>query len=448
MRQFLVAAAPPGAVLEIDGPDYHYLARVLRLGRGAVIAVTDAAGRRARATVTEVGAGTLRLLVDAGRPAAAQPSATDQGQAVPGVGRGRAGAAAGAGANTVRRREVGPRVEAAIPANDGRRAQATGRAPTTPASATDKGRGATGDDAGRRCDMTPGGSTASVGEAAPGGGDAPAGSARSGGGDATFVGEAAVPGGGRQNAPAAATGPPADAGPAGEPAAPAAPGLVTLVQALPRGALMDRVVRQATELGVARIVPVVAERTQGRADRAAQARRAERWQRIARQAAQQSGSAAPVIEPPVPLRSFLERAPAGGLRLLFHPGAALLRAGVAPGAPAAPGSPAPRDRSADRAPATAPAAAPDQVPAAPPAAQADPRRAAPAGSPAGVEAAPPWAACCAVGPEGGFSPAEETLFDDHGFHPVGLAGGLLRVDTAVVAAVTATRQYLASLAAP
>ena len=307
MRQFLVAAVRPGAVIAMDGPDHHYLVRVLRLRPGAVIAVADAAGHRARATVTEVAGGTVRLLVDAD-----------------------------------------------------------------------------------------------------------------------------------------------DAALAGAPAPRAAPGAVTLLQALPRGALMDRVVRQATELGAARIVPVVAERTQGRADPAAQARRRERWQRIARQAAQQSGSAPPVIEPPAPLRRCLERAPAGGLGLLFQPGAAPLRGGVAPGTPAAPGSPAARAGGAGRAArGAAPAAAPDRVRAAPrPAARAEPRPAAQATAPAGVQGGPPAAVWCAVGPEGGFSPAEQALFGDHGFHPVGLPGGVLRVDTAVVAALTATRQYLASLTGP
>ena len=173
-----------------------------------------------------------------------------------------------------------------------------------------------------------------------------------------------------------------------------APGALTLIQALPKGALMDRIVRQATELGVTRIVPVVAERTQGRAGAAAQARRRERWQRIARQAAQQSGAGPPVIEQPVPLRSYLEELPAGGLNLLFHPGADPLPAAIA-------------------------------------------------------RAAPPLALRCAVGPEGGFSPAEAALFGVHGFRAVGLPTGLLRVDTAAVAALVTGAQLLLSLhAAP
>ncbi|MDE0024467.1 MAG: RsmE family RNA methyltransferase, partial [Spirochaetaceae bacterium] len=73
--------------------------------------------------------------------------------------------------------------------------------------------------------------------------------------------------------------------------------------------------------------------------------------------------------------------------------------------------------------------------------------AAPAGARPAGRAAPPLAIRCAVGPEGGFSPAEEALFREHGFHAAGLPGGILRVDTAAVAALTAARQLLASLGA-
>src|SRR5688500_14218716 len=37
---------------------------------------------------------------------------------------------------------------------------------------------------------------------------------------------------------------------------------ITLAQALPKGSTMDDVVRQATEVGAARIVPLLSERTQ------------------------------------------------------------------------------------------------------------------------------------------------------------------------------------------
>jgi 16S rRNA (uracil1498-N3)-methyltransferase len=63
---------------------------------------------------------------------------------------------------------------------------------------------------------------------------------------------------------------------------------VTLAQGLAKGEKMDDVVRQATEIGVARIVPFAAERSVVKLDGAKAAARAERWRRIAAEAAQQS----------------------------------------------------------------------------------------------------------------------------------------------------------------
>jgi 16S rRNA (uracil1498-N3)-methyltransferase len=63
---------------------------------------------------------------------------------------------------------------------------------------------------------------------------------------------------------------------------------VTLAQGLAKGDKMDDVVRQATELGVSRVVPFAAERSVVRLDAAKAAARAERWRRIAAEAAQQS----------------------------------------------------------------------------------------------------------------------------------------------------------------
>ncbi len=63
---------------------------------------------------------------------------------------------------------------------------------------------------------------------------------------------------------------------------------VTLVQGLAKGEKMDDVVRQVTELGVSRVVPFAAERSVVKLDAAKASARAERWRRIAAEAAQQS----------------------------------------------------------------------------------------------------------------------------------------------------------------
>jgi len=63
---------------------------------------------------------------------------------------------------------------------------------------------------------------------------------------------------------------------------------VTLAQAVPKGQKMDFVVEKATELGVEAIVPVRSARVVGHDTSPA---KVERWRRIARSAAQQSGRA-------------------------------------------------------------------------------------------------------------------------------------------------------------
>jgi 16S rRNA (uracil1498-N3)-methyltransferase len=74
------------------------------------------------------------------------------------------------------------------------------------------------------------------------------------------------------------------------PAAPAA--AVSLLLAIFKFDRMEWAIEKCTELGVARIVPVVAQRTDVHLV-SATAKRAERWRRIALQAAEQSRCAAP-----------------------------------------------------------------------------------------------------------------------------------------------------------
>lgn len=84
-----------------------------------------------------------------------------------------------------------------------------------------------------------------------------------------------------------------------EPGVRAAGQRVTLIQALTKRERMELVVQKATELGVAEIVPVVTARTIVKLDEGKAGRRAERWQRIAEEAAKQSqrASVPPVREP-------------------------------------------------------------------------------------------------------------------------------------------------------
>jgi 16S rRNA (uracil1498-N3)-methyltransferase len=73
------------------------------------------------------------------------------------------------------------------------------------------------------------------------------------------------------------------------------PCTLVLAQGVPKGQKMDYVVEKASELGVARIVPLLTERTIADASPA----KLERWRRLARAAATQSGRSLPAeIEAP------------------------------------------------------------------------------------------------------------------------------------------------------
>lgn len=110
-----------------------------------------------------------------------------------------------------------------------------------------------------------------------------------------------------------------------KPAEVTAPRAVTLVQALGKGDKLDAIVRDATELGVTRVLPVIAERSVGRPSDATA--RLARWRRIAIEAARQCGRGdAPRIDAPEPLIEAV-RAIAGGERTGSSRGACL-----APGA--------------------------------------------------------------------------------------------------------------------
>jgi len=89
---------------------------------------------------------------------------------------------------------------------------------------------------------------------------------------------------------------------------------LTLAQGVPKGDKMDGIVRMATELGVTRVVPLMTARTVVRLEPARWTSRLGRWQRIAKEAAQQSGRAAvPEIGAPRDVASWAREAGANGL---------------------------------------------------------------------------------------------------------------------------------------
>jgi 16S rRNA (uracil1498-N3)-methyltransferase len=93
---------------------------------------------------------------------------------------------------------------------------------------------------------------------------------------------------------------------------------LTLAQAVPKGDKMEGIVRMTTELGVSRVVPLMTERTVVRLEADRLGSRLARWQRVAREAAQQSGrSAVPEIAPPRALAGWRPDPERDGLLICF-----------------------------------------------------------------------------------------------------------------------------------
>lgn len=109
---------------------------------------------------------------------------------------------------------------------------------------------------------------------------------------------------------------------------PPLPYQLTLLAAIPKGRLMDDIVEKATELGVARIVPVLTERTVSHLDTDSAAAKVAKWQHTAVEAIKQCGSAwLPRVETPVTLPHFLGCGEVFDLMLVasLHTGARLPR---------------------------------------------------------------------------------------------------------------------------
>ena len=97
---------------------------------------------------------------------------------------------------------------------------------------------------------------------------------------------------------------------------------LTLAQGIARGEKMDWILQKATELGVARIVPLVTERTEVRLDEDRVERRMGHWSSVIAGACEQSGRVRlPLLEPPQRVDRWLAGlAEDAGLRLALVPG--------------------------------------------------------------------------------------------------------------------------------
>jgi len=184
------------------------------------------------------------------------------------------------------------------------------------------------------------------------------------------------------------------------PAAPR-PFAITLAQALPKGPTMDDIVRQATEVGAARIVPLLSARTQVHLDSDRADKKHEKWHTGAIEAAKQCGNPwLPEIAPLQKFETFLAGAKDYDLKLVasLHAGTTTLKKALGTYF---------------------------------------------AKHPAARQHAP-LKAVWLVGPEGDFSPAEMTAAITAGFVPVTLGPLVLRSDTAAIYALSILGNELGS----
>ncbi len=158
---------------------------------------------------------------------------------------------------------------------------------------------------------------------------------------------------------------------------------ITLVQAIARGEKMDLILQKATELGVARILPVSSDRTEVKLDEDRADKRILHWQRVLESACEQCGRAVvPQIESPLSLeRAARLLADEADTKLVLHPEG---------------GQPLSRLSVGD-------------------------------------------AVALAIGPEGGFSERDLAVLDQAGFQRITLGPRVLRTETAGLAAVAAVQ---------
>jgi 16S rRNA (uracil1498-N3)-methyltransferase len=166
---------------------------------------------------------------------------------------------------------------------------------------------------------------------------------------------------------------------------PTLPSQVTLLQAVPKGKLMEVIIQKATELGASRIVPLLTERVVAQLNDKDVAHKTAKWRAVAMEAIKQCGSAwLPEIEPPLTLNRFIARKESFEMSLI-----ASLESDSRPAREYLLAFQAQRGRM-------------------------------------------PGSVCVWVGPEGDFTPAETEAIKSQGALPITLGRLILRTETAAI----------------
>jgi 16S rRNA (uracil1498-N3)-methyltransferase len=83
---------------------------------------------------------------------------------------------------------------------------------------------------------------------------------------------------------------------------------ITLLQAVPKGKIIESIIQKSVELGAHRIVPLLTERVVTHLDGGGAEHKREKWQQVAIEACKQCGAAwLPKVEAPMTLKQFLAR---------------------------------------------------------------------------------------------------------------------------------------------
>lgn len=161
---------------------------------------------------------------------------------------------------------------------------------------------------------------------------------------------------------------------------------ITLAQAIPKGKNMDLIVQKAVEIGAARIVPIVSDRTIVRLDAEDTAQKQGKWQTVAIEAAKQCGQNwLPEVQTPCTLAQFFGEGHSFDLQLIGSLQSDALHL---------------KQILADYSTAH--------------------------------EGGRPTSALMLIGPEGDFTPAELNLARSLGCRPITLGPIILRVETAAI----------------